>query len=102
MTPDQVAAYERGLATATTQARTRPLSPYAVEAYRQCAQEVRNVGAVPIFLITPSMTQIDVAAETTGLPGVVMAFNDPRAYPNLFPAGVRRDGHHLANSGAAV
>ena len=100
MSPGQVAAYERSLATATAQARTRPLSPYAVEAYRQCAQEVRNVGAVPIFLITPSMTQIDVAAETTGLPGVVMAFNDPRAYPNLFRAGVRRDGQHLTKSGA--
>ena len=46
------------------------------------------------------MTQIDVAAETTGLPGVVMAFNDPRAYPNLFRAGVRRDGQHLTKSGA--
>ena len=100
MSPGQVAAYERGLATATTQAATRPLSPYAVEAYRQCAQEVRNVGAVPIFLITPSMTEINIAAETTGLPGVVMAFNDPRAYPNLFRAGVRRDGQHLTKSGA--
>ena len=45
-------------------AGTRPLSPYAVEAYRQCAQEVRNIGAAPIFLITPSTTQIDVATES--------------------------------------
>jgi hypothetical protein len=100
MSPSQAAAYERGLAAAMAQAGTRPLSPYAVEGYRQCAQEVRNVGAAPIFLITPSTTEINVAAETTGLAGVVMAFNNPRAYPNLFRSSVRRDGQHLTKSGA--
>ena len=64
MSPSQAAAYERGLAAAMAQAGTRPLSPYAVEAYRQCAQEVRKIGAAPIFLITPSTTQINVAAES--------------------------------------
>jgi hypothetical protein len=100
MSPSQAAAYERGLAAAMAEAGTRPLSPYAVEAYRQCAQEVRNIGAVPIFLITPSTTQIGVATEGTGTPGVVMAFNNPQAYPNLFRSGVRRDGQHLTKVGA--
>jgi hypothetical protein len=100
MSPDQAAAYERALATAMTQVGTRPLSPYAVEAYRQCAQEVRGIGAAPIFLITPSTTEINVAAESTGPTGVVMAFNDPRAYPNLFRTSARRDGQHLTKSGA--
>ena len=100
MSPSRAAAYERALATAMAQAGTRPLSPYAVEAYRQCAQEVRNIGAAPIFLITPSTAQINIAAETTGLAGVVMAFNDPRAYPNLYRSGARRDGQHLTKSGA--
>jgi hypothetical protein len=100
MSPSQAAAYERALAAAMAQTGTRPLSPYAMEAYRQCAQEVRNIGAVPIFLITPSTTEINVAAETTELTGVVMAFNNPQAYPNLFRSGVRRDGQHLTKSGA--
>ena len=100
MSPNQVAAYERGLAAAMAQTDTHPLSPYAVEAYRQCAQEVRKIGATPIFLITPSTTQINVATESTGLTGVVMAFNNPRTYPGLYRSSARRDGQHLTKSGA--
>jgi hypothetical protein len=100
MSPSQTAAYERGLAAAMVEAGTRPLSLYAVEAYRQCAQEVRSIGAAPVFLITPSTTQINMAAESTGAPGVVMAFNNPRVYPNLYHSSVRRDGQHLTKSGA--
>jgi hypothetical protein len=100
MPPNQAAAYERGLAAAMAQAGTRPLSPYAVEGYRQCSQEVRNIGATPIFLITPSTTQINIATESIGLAGVVMAFNNPRAYPGLYHSSVRRDGQHLTKSGA--
>ena len=100
MSPSQAAAYERALAAAMAEAGTRPLSAYAVEAYRQCALEVRDIGAAPIFLITPSTTEINVATEGTGTPGVLMAFNDPQAYPNLFRSSVRRDGQHLTKSGA--
>jgi hypothetical protein len=100
MSPSQAAAYERGLAAAMAQTDVHPLSPYAVEAYRQCAQEVRKIGAAPIFLITPSTTQINVATESTGLTGVVMAFNNPRTYPSLYRSSVRRDGQHLTKSGA--
>jgi hypothetical protein len=100
MSPSQAAAYERELAAAVAQSSTRALSPYALEAYRQCAQEVRNIGATPIFLITPSTTQINVAAEGTGLTGIVMAFNNPRTYPSLYRSTVRRDVQHLTKSGA--
>jgi hypothetical protein len=55
---------------------------------------------MPIFLIPPSTTQINIATESTGSPGVVMAFNDPRAYPNLYRSSERRDGQHLTKSGA--
>ena len=100
MSPNQAAAYERGIAAAIAQTGTRRLSPYAVKAYRECAQEVRSIGAAPIFLITPSTTQINVATDATGLTGVVMAFNNPRAYPNLYRTSARRDGQHLTKSGA--
>ena len=100
MSPSQAATYDRGLAAAMAEAGTRPLSPYAVEAYRQCATEIRSIGATPIFLITPSTTQINIATESTGLAGVVMAFNNPRAYPSVYRSSVRRDGQHLTKSGA--
>ena len=100
MSPSQAATYERGLAAAMAEAGTRPLSPYAVEAYMQCAREVRKIGAAPIFLITPSTTEINVATEGTRTPGVLMAFNGPRSYPNLFRSDVRRDGQHLTKSGS--
>jgi hypothetical protein len=100
MSSSQAATYERALVAAMAQTGSRPLSPYTVEAYRQCAQEVRRIGAAPIFLITPSATQINVAAEATGLTGIVMAFNNPRAYPNLYRSSARRDGQHLTKSGA--
>jgi hypothetical protein len=100
MSPSQAAGYERGLATAMAQSGTHPLSTYTLEAYRQCAQEVMKIGATPIFLITPSTTQINIKIENTQLSGVVMAFNNPRTYPNLYRTDVRRDGQHLTKSGA--
>jgi len=100
MSPSQAEVYERALAAAMAQPGTRPLSAYAVEAYRQCATEVRSIGATPIFLITPNTPQINVATENTGLPGVLMAFNNPRAYPSLYRSSAHRDGQHLTKSGA--
>src|SRR5262249_29778670 len=100
MSPEQVVAYERGLAAAMAQTDTHPLSPYAVEAYRQCAQEVRKIGAAPILLITPSTGEINVATESPGLTSVVMAFNNPRTYASLFRSDAHRDGQHLTTAGA--
>src|SRR5205823_12711148 len=85
--------------------RTRPADAHSIgptgSGYRfQCAEEVRNIGARPIFLITPSTTQINAATESTGLPGIVMAFNNPRAYPNLYRSSVRRDEQHLTKLGS--
>jgi hypothetical protein len=100
MSASQAAGYERGLATAMAQSGTHPLSSYTLGAYRQCALEVMKIGATPIFLITPSTTQINIKIENTQLSGVVMAFNNPRTYPNLYRTEVRRDGQHLTKSGA--
>jgi hypothetical protein len=100
MSPSQVAAYERALDAAMAQSVMHPLSPYAIEGYRQCAQQIRGIGAAPIFLITPGTTQIEIATESTGLGGAFMAFNNPRVYPNLFRSSARRDAQHLSKSGA--
>jgi hypothetical protein len=100
MSPSQTAAYERALDVAMAQPVMHPLSPYAIEGYRQCAQQIRSIGAAPIFLITPSTTQVEIAMESTGLGGALMAFNNPRVYPNLFRSSARRDAQHLSKSGA--
>jgi hypothetical protein len=100
MSPDKAAAYERALAAAMAEAGAHPLSNYAVEGYGQCAWEVRKIGAVPIFLSTPSTTEVGVATNDTRIPGVLMAFNDPRIYPSLFQTSARRDGQHLTKSGS--
>ena len=54
---------------------------------------VAEILDVPVFY--PGM-----AAQSTEVPGVVMAFNNPRVYPNLYHSSVRRDGQHLTESGA--
>jgi hypothetical protein len=100
MSPTQAAAYEGELAASMAQTAAHLLSPYALEAYRRCAQEVRNIGAAPIFLITPGTTQINIAGESAQASGVVMAFNNPRTYPSLYYSSARRDGQHLTKSGA--
>jgi hypothetical protein len=91
------AAYKRALAVMMKQDRPRFISPYATDACRQCAQKIRSIGAVPIFLIPPTSAPLKVVDP---LPGVVLAFNDPEAYPTLYRSNVRRDQEHLTSAGS--
>ena len=104
MSASQAAAYERALGLAMgTNPPLAFISPYTVEAYRQCAQKVRAIGAKPILLVTPSATQFNIAyGDNNARPpgGVIMTFNNPRAYPNLYRSSARRDREHLTKSGA--
>jgi hypothetical protein len=101
MSASQTAAYERALALVMAQNEWRSVSPYALEACRQCAQKIRGIGAVPIFLIPPSTKRFNIPyRDNARPPGIVMAFNDPRAYPNLYRSSVRLDEEHLTKGGA--
>jgi hypothetical protein len=101
MSASQTADYERALALAVAQKPGRSISPYTLEACRQCAQKVRSIGAVPIFLVTPITARLNIAyRDNARSPGIVMAFNDPEAYPNLYRTGVRRDQGHMTKEGA--
>jgi hypothetical protein len=102
MSASQTAAYERALALAMgTKPPVAFISPYTLEACRRCAQKVRGIGATPIFLITPSTTRFNIAYSENARPsGIVMAFNNPRAYPNLYRSSARRDQEHMIKSGA--
>jgi hypothetical protein len=102
MSASQTEAYERALALAMgTKPPVAFISSYTVEACRRCAQTVRGIGAVPIFLITPSTTQFNIAYGENARPfGILMAFNNLRAYPNLYRSSARRDQDHMIKSGA--
>jgi hypothetical protein len=102
MSANRVTAYQSALGLGMRAKTTTFLSPYTVEAYRQCAQKIRAIGAAPIFLVTPSLKQLNIAYQGDAQPpgGIVMAFNDPQGYPNLYASSARRDREHLTKSGA--
>ena len=101
MSASQAAAYENALGLAMGAKSTASISSYAVKAYRRCAQRIRAIGATPIFLVTPSLQQLNLIYQGDAQsPGIVMAFNKPRVYPNLYVSTARRDREHLTKSGA--
>jgi hypothetical protein len=97
----EAAAYEAGLERAVAQAESRIVSASTERAYRQWADEVRKIGATPIFLVTPTTTQIKLGFRPeSGLAGTVMLFNDAKAHPQLYRNEVRFDADHLNGTGA--
>lgn len=99
MSPSQVAAYEAGLKRALGQTQPIFLSPYTEQACRQSAEEVRKIGAKPIFLVTPITRQYQIGFGSDS-PGTVMSFNDAKAYAPLYRKSVRMDANHLNATGA--
>jgi hypothetical protein len=101
MSAAEVAAYEAGLERAAAQAEFGFVSASTEQAYRQWADEVRKVGATPIFLVPPRTAQNKIGFRPeSGLAGAVMLFNDAKAYPQLYLNEVRVDADHLNGTGA--
>jgi hypothetical protein len=101
MSVAEALAYETELRRAVNQTGSRFVSASTEDAYRQVAEEVRNVGATPIFLVTPLTMQIKLGFRPeSGIAGTIMSFNNARAYPQLYRNEMRIDGDHL-NSVAA-
>ena len=97
----EATVYETGLKRAVAQAESRFVSASTEQAYRQWAEEVRKIGATPIFLVTPTATQIKLGFRPeSGIAGTVMLFNDAKAYPQLYRKEMRVDADHL--NGAAA
>jgi len=97
----EAAAYEAGLERAIAQAESRFVSAATEQAYRQWADEVRKIGATPVFLITPTMAQTKLGFRPeSGIEGAVMLFNDAKTYPQLYRNEMRFDADHL--NGAAA
>ncbi len=67
----------------------------------QLADSIQGICAGPHYLLTTSTTRFNVTyLDNARPPGVVMAFNDPRVYPNLYRSSVRLDEDHLTKEGA--
>ena len=97
----EATSYETELKRAIAQADSQFVSPSTEQAYRQLAEELRKVGAIPIFLVTPLTAQIKLGFRPeSGMADMVMSFNDAKAYPQFYRSKMRVDGGHL-NSAAA-
>jgi hypothetical protein len=97
----EAAAYEAGLERAVTQAESRFVSAATEQAYRQWADELKKMGATPIFLVAPTTRQIKLGFRPeAGIGGAVMLFNDAKTYPQLYRNEVRFDADHLNGTGA--
>jgi hypothetical protein len=96
MSAEETLTYETGLKDAVANAESRFVSPATEQAYRQWAEEVRKIGATPVFLVTPKTTQIKLGFRPeSGIAETVMLFNDAAAYPQLYRNEMRVDADHL-------
>jgi hypothetical protein len=94
-------AYEQALARVTQPVKARLIDEYADEAYRICAKEVRRCGAIPIFIVTPVVPVSAVRfRDDASAPGSVLAFNNSKAFPQLYRTNVRSDEGHVNEKGA--
>jgi hypothetical protein len=103
MSSAQKTAYEQALERARKlqAAKPRIVDPYADKAFRLCAQEVREQGAVPIFVVPPAVGASPVGFRASApAPGAVLAFNDYDALSALFRPDVRANEAHLNKAGA--
>jgi len=101
MSAEQAAGFQQQLAQEIAQAKPKPLDPVADQAYRDHAQHIRALGAVPFFVVPPLIFQSPVRfREPPPPPGPLLTFNDAGAYPMLFDTQFRIDDAHLTREGA--
>jgi hypothetical protein len=101
MSAEEIIAYETGLKDAVASVEFRFVSPATEQAYRQWAEEVRKIGATPVFLVPPKATQVKLGfPPESGIAENVLLFNDAVAYPQFYRHEMRVDADHLNRVGA--
>ena len=100
MPPDRAAIFQQTLALELTSARPRAVDRYTESAYRDAAAKVRGLPSTPIFVSTPVIFQSLLQFRAAPPPGLVLSFNDARAYPAFYDSAVRIDDGHLTREGA--
>ena len=101
MSAENAATFQRRLAQEIAEARPKPLDLYADEAYRDFAQRIRTLGAVPLFVVPPLIYQSPVSfREPPPAPGPLLAFNNAASFPMFFDTKLRVDDTHLTRESA--
>jgi hypothetical protein len=100
MLPERAAIFQETLAGELRNAGPRTVDRYTDTAYREAATRVRELRSTPIFVSTPVIFQSVLQFRTAPPPGVVLSFNDARAYPAFYDSAVRIDDGHLTKEGA--
>src|SRR5438477_583782 len=100
MSPAQVRDYEEILTRAAKKTGPEIVSIYTDKAVRECAEKIRELGAIPVFVVDPISTDQSEMTFRSDPPGVVISFNDARTYPNLYRTDMRLDRNHLNKTGA--
>lgn len=80
-----------------------PLSPLMREALSDLVGEIDRRGAVPVFIIPPSVNGRENIAppRSQGIDAALLAFNDANRFPELFETDRHCDVQHLNARGAA-
>jgi len=100
MSAERAVRFQQKLADEVSASRTRFIDPYAENGCRDSAAQIRQVGAEPIFVVTPVIWQSRYRFRNSPPPGPLLGFNDSKAYPSLFDTKVRVDEGHLTKEGA--
>jgi hypothetical protein len=75
------------------------LDRYAAGAYRDYVRQIRKAGATPVLLVTPVVPQYP--SQFPGItPCLLLAYNNPIVYPDLYRSDARWDEAHLNPVGA--
>lgn len=101
MAAAQAQDFAEKLAREAGQKKPRFVDPYAEAAYRECARRIREAGALPIFVVTPVLSQSPLHfRDPPEPPGPIFAFNDAETLPQFYDPGARLDESHLTRVSA--
>jgi hypothetical protein len=97
--------YHRGVAGwERRQARRNQLRPQHIALFEQLKRNIERTRAEPIFILSPVVQSRGEAREAhlRGVLPVLLAFDDPNLYPQLFEVDHRFDLTHLNRRGAVL
>jgi hypothetical protein len=100
MSAERAAIFQKALALELSQAHPRAIDRYTEAAYRNAAATIRAARGTPVFVETPVIFQSVLQFRTAPPPGVLLSFNDAKAYPAFYDSTVRIDDGHLTREGA--
>ncbi|GAB4302919.1 MAG: hypothetical protein Fur0025_43940 [Oscillatoriaceae cyanobacterium] len=97
--------YQAQVATLAAQEPTqknRRLKPYEADIIQKLVKAVTDAGATPIFFIHPVLKKEAhlIEAHQKGYIPILLPFNQPAKFPNLYAPENRYDWYHLNHQGA--